>query len=142
MKTKPYTDYAQSMRLAKFLHTKTADMYWLSEYGEPLRAHLDFGNLPTGKGNYWPCWSLDALMETLPEVVTVFDEETPEDEGGERDYTDYKLNILKENEEWIIFYEEDAHSALDHDWPIDERGEHLIDAAYNAIVELNKKGLL
>lgn len=136
MKTKAYTDIQQSQELSKFLHTDTADMYRLVERGKPTRVYIDFGELPTNKGYYLPCWSLDALMELLPETVTVIDKE------DEEDYTDYILCIIKEDGQWTIYYEEEAHSALAAEWLVDKTSENLLDAAYNIIVELHNKGLL
>lgn len=138
METKAYTDIQQSQELSKFLHTDTADMYRLVERGKPTRVYIDFGEFPTDKGFYLPCWSLDALMKLLPETVTVIDKE------GEEDYIyiDYILCIIKEDGQWTIYYEEEAHSALTTEWLVDETSENLIDAAYNVIVELYSRELL
>ena len=133
MKTKAYTDLEQSQKLAKILPLDSADMHYINGGGQPVltgwaECEHDYDDIP--------CWSLDALMELLPETVTVIDKE------DEEDYTDYILCIIKEDGQWTIYYEEEAHSALTTEWLVDKTSENLIDAAYNVIVELHSRELL
>lgn len=68
---KSYTDLEQSKKLANILPTESADFIWLIERlhtdgpGYEVRRAKNEVNEPE---NYWPCWSLAALLSVLPIV--------------------------------------------------------------------------
>lgn len=68
---KAYTDFVQSKKLAEILPLESADMCYCMDDDT-----LKYDDLPllipyhkyTLKEYYIPCWSLSALLSTLPEV--------------------------------------------------------------------------
>lgn len=66
---KAYTDLEQSKKLAEILPLESADFVWLIGHlhtdgprYEVIRAKGEVSE----PENYWPCWSLAALLDILP----------------------------------------------------------------------------
>ena len=122
---KSYTDLPQSKKLAEFLPIESADMFWLV-LGNTPRVHV----LTEPLSNYsqwesYPCWSLAALINILPDIIT--------DEDG----TIFGLNIKKN---FIEYYNPSMgalyatyHSII---------AEDLVDACYEMIIKLHEQKLL
>lgn len=127
------TSFEQALELEKFLPKDSADMYWQDIGCATIPTFEIVGGPNYPKDTVTLCWSLNALMELLPETVTAVNEEN---------YTDYLLNIFKADDEWTIFYEEAAHDLTYKDWLIEESGDNLIDVCYKVLVELHNKNLL
>ena len=81
---KSYTDLKQSKKLAEFLPLESADMCYkcLGEdpYDIVMRPYTDWkeeykGLLISGDANVFPCWSLAALMNLLPNCTDIVKEE-------------------------------------------------------------------
>jgi len=131
---KSYTDIEQSKKLAETLPLESADMfYWCGNVNK----------ITIGTGIYkdvknWfldgrtraadiPCWSLAALIETIPQEI--FDGE-------------YIINITEGiNNRWIITYdhfENKSHSF----YGLSSVADNLIDACVAIIENLHKHKLL
>lgn len=69
---KSYTDLEQSKELSKILPIQSADFSWRASFnGETNKWEHDFVPTPHCFHSYIgePCWSLEALMEILPESI-------------------------------------------------------------------------
>lgn len=83
---KSYTDIKQSRKLAEILPLESADMYWLNKHidltetkyeafiVDKTNKYIDFFKsyaVAIDKNEIIPCWSLAALLTTLPnEIIT------------------------------------------------------------------------
>ena len=132
MKEHICTTLEQARELAKFLDSENADMYWQDIGGAVIPTFELIGTPPFPKDSITPCWSLDALLRLLPEVVR-------------KDEVYYSIVFLKECGKWPILYEE---APVGDDLPkyydnlIEQTSENFLDAAYNVIIELHNKELL
>ena len=68
-KCKAFTSLEQSEKLAEILPLKSADMFWLV-VGNTSRAHVLTEPLSNySKWKNYPCWSLSALLNVLPDYT-------------------------------------------------------------------------
>lgn len=110
---KAYTDLEQSKVLAKILPEDSADMTWFIDDDEP-----QFGKFcpsPDDYGKVYPCWSLAALLEVLPQSI-------------EESY--YAPNLQKDGDKYSVAYGHDVYLC---------EADNPIDACYEMIVKLNTK---
>lgn len=118
---KSYTDIEQSKKLAEILPIESADMYYSCGATAPdvmVGYKQDYEC-------YTICWSLAALINALPDIIT--------DEDG----TIFGLNIKKD---FIEYYNPSMgalyatyHSVI---------AENLVDACYEMIIKLNELKML
>lgn len=129
---KSYTDLEQSKKLAEILSLESADMHYarIKDAFESFDWDPLLSPIPKLCAIYVeniPCWSLAALLDVLESEI--------DGEGGET----YQLNIEKDGTWWNVWYRE----LYDEANPIEiESTEELIDACYEMIIKLNKRGLL
>jgi len=74
---KSYTDIEQSKKLAEILPLESADMCFINnkpQLGFLCEEYYEFGD--TILQDYYPCWSLAALLNVLPNGSDVVKEET------------------------------------------------------------------
>lgn len=125
---KSYTDLKQTKKLAEFLPLESADMCYIKDkpnIGFLQKEYKEFGD--TILQDYYPCWSLAALLDILESEI-----------DGEEGET-YELNIEKDGTWWNIWYRERYDEAN----PVEtESTEELIDACYEMIIRLNKLKML
>lgn len=121
---KSYTDIEQSKMLAEILPLESADMNWheLPSIGFFARAFSYKRDNGATEGLY-PCWSLSALIEVLPNKIVVNNE-------------NYFLNFTKNNVEYRGIVTWDGQKC------ISTKAENLLDACYNMIVKLKKDNIL
>lgn len=106
---KSYTDLSQSKKLAEFLSIESADMCYND--GELI---IGYTPLAKERDDYFPCWSLAALLNFLPAN---------------------KLEKQFDGKWWFsVYLPSGQHKSHKHDNPID--------ACYEIIVRLNKLKLL
>ena len=133
---KSYTDIEQSKVLAEILPLETADMkwyFWKSEIDAPKTP--TFGYSKTAAKNckstevvYLPCWSLEALMEILPESISP-------DNGSNQVYQ-------------MCVYNYDGQHCVDYVGEVDGDSymgfaeDSFVDACYKMIIKLHKLNLL
>lgn len=109
---KAYTDIKQSQKLAEILPKETADFHF--KYYSVLEGWCDIPHYGTASHiKDLPCWSLAALIETLPKI--------------------YELKPLIDLEENSIMY-----SGL----YIDVSADNLIDSCVEMIVKLHELKVL
>ena len=120
---KAYTDIEQSKKLAEFLPHESADMWYDNDgesiAGRPEVRHCSFIGLASMN---IPCWSLAALLETLPLEV-----ETHKQTDGHKIYY-YVESYMKRMEKEIYLSS--------------ERYENLVDACYEMILRMHEQKLL
>jgi len=107
---KSYTDLEQSKKLAKILSIENADMFWPNA---PITVPCIKNGNPMGVNI--PCWSLAALLEVIPNMVTIW-----------KDCT-YSI-------EWESVHECRLLNTKEHD--------SLIDACVELIEKLHKEGVI
>ena len=110
---KPYTDIPQSKKLAEILPLESADMCYND--GE-LR--IGFAALAIERDDYFPCWSLAALLDVLPEGTRILKTTNI----SAIDDTKYHCDCPKGN--------------------IDEWFDNPVDACYEIIIKLHEQNLL
>lgn len=67
---KAYTDIGQSKKLASILPIESADFHFSANLSP--KGYLEkpiWGNLEYADYSAFPCWSLMALIETMPEIL-------------------------------------------------------------------------
>ena len=116
---KSYTDLEQSRKLTEILPHESADMRWYYKYNEGDKPQL---SVCDGSRYYIPCWSLAALLETLP-----LEDETHKQTDGHKIYY-YVESYMKRMENEIYLSS--------------ERYENLVDACYEMIIKLHEQKLL
>lgn len=153
---KSYTDIEQSKRLTEILPIGSADMYYQyvlpksdkiklnPEMGNPVNAvnwynkgYTTYGKESVTLDEYCiPCWSLDALLETMPQSITKYIE-------SERCQKTFHLNLFRS------YYHCCSYSFVSS--VSDDEGnntlycigrDNWIDACYEMIVKLNELKLL
>ena len=138
---KSYTDINQSKKLAEFLSLESADMCYIKDkpnIGFLQEEYKEFGD--TILQDYYPCWSLAALMKLLPSEFTT------ENKFGKYKYEikirKYKLTddvdiyqIAYGNYKW---YEDGSHSWKD--MINTGQKEELLDAAFDMVCWLKENG--
>ena len=130
---KSYTDLEQSKKLAEFLPLESADMnYWC---GTQIRIG---GHRTMDKDLDIPCWSLSALLNILPnEIIT-----------NNRFECHYQIHIRKyDGGDNTTFYQiaygnNRGLSGSWHDMVNTGEKEHLIDACFQMLINLNELKLL
>lgn len=131
---KSFTDLQQSKKLAEILPLESADMYYLfwRQDGKAINyaPFVADGHEERGEQrifDYVPCWSLAALLETIPQEI--FDEE-------------YIINITEGwNNRWMLTYDdfEDRNHSY---YGLSIDADNLVDACYEIILKLKEKNLL
>ena len=110
---KAYTDLEQSKKLAEILPLESADMCYIEDkpnIGFLYKEYKEFGD--TILQNYYPCWSLAALLK-------LFDD---------------KAGIAKEYGTWFAYDNGKSHCTKHYDNPID--------SAFDMIIKLHDLNLL
>ena len=129
---KQYTDIEQSKKLAKILPLESADMCWTNHcYGairssmtisaktvDEYKSLLDRFNDSASIDVFYPCWSLAALLDVLPEGII-------------ENY--YAPNLQKENGKYSIAYGNEELLCI---------ADNPIDACYEMIIKLNELKML
>lgn len=110
---KAHTDLEQSKKLAEFLPLESADMWFAN--GIYL---MKTSEEPKDIKGVFPCWSLAALLEILPEEII-------------ENY--YVPNLQKENGKYSIAYGNDELLCM---------ANNPIDACYEMIIKLNELKML
>ena len=128
---KSYTNIEQSKKLAEILPLESADMYYFVadnlEKQEPNYA-IRCGT-PIVKTDI-PCWSLAALVELMPKYII--------DEYTSKGWLGMCL-LYYSSWRWIVYYSnEDVDSPAMHE----EKGETLLEAAYNMVCWLVEHGFI
>ena len=113
---KSFTDLGQSKELAEFLPPESADMYYGN--GDPDKISVGKWNDDEHDEDDIPCWSLAALFDILPNSTDIV-----------KDKAD------TENEKYMctVGVKYDIISTF---------GNNPVDACYEAILKLNKLGLI
>ena len=141
IKIKSYTDFEQSRKLSEFLPVETADMCWTNHYYGELRSSLrvssksieEYKNMlesfhdSTDADVFYPCWSLAALLDILPD-------ELKDDDGDIYRNLAYHLKG-----KYTVHY-----PRLTTLWPsiYTEKADNLVDACYKLIVKLHDDNIL
>lgn len=118
---KAFTDLEQSKKLAEILPIKSADMYYWC--GEDLRIG---GYLAMNTEFDIPCWSLAALLNTLPVSC----------DDGEHCLTLINAHPYGEIE-WICCYEDS-----ECDWLYECYASNQVDACFELILKLKEEQLI
>lgn len=123
------TTIKQSEKLLKFLSHDSADMYYPNRVGidnYPLSVEWKNG-LPLLSQEI-PCWSLQALLDEIPDTIINKQEE------------DLRLHIEKDGYSYVLFYENEYTGDM---FEIEtDYHDNMIDACVEMLVKLNKKKLL
>ena len=128
-----YTTIEQSKHLLELgLNLNTADMLWEQHNREEPYVTI---KLWTTKGksigaHILPCWSLGALLEVMPKSIT--------DEYTSKGWLGMCL-LYYSSWRWIVYYtNDDVDSPAIHE----EKGDTLIEAAYNMVCWLIEQGYI
>lgn len=118
---KSYTDIEQSKELAKILPFESADLCYND--GEP---RIGYASLAIKRDDYFPCWSLSALIQVLP--ITIVDT-----------WTDYCLMLdIKAKMPRYVKYGDVYHP----EFPWDFKKQSLLDSIVESIFWLHKNNYL
>jgi hypothetical protein len=119
---KSYTDLEQSKKLAEILPIESADMNWheLPFTGFFARA-FPYKHDNGATEGIFPCWSLAALLDVLP------------DEVGDN----YYLTLDKEGKEYCCCYEDNNGNSFRHCF-----SDNPVDACYKMVLKLHEQKLL
>ncbi len=119
-----YSNIEQSRKLAEILPLESADMYY-SPLGGTHPWVLE-GNLIEKDAVL--CWSLQALLDEIPDIIT--------NEQGE----DLKLHIDKEDYSYGLFYENKYTGEM---FEIEtDYHDNFVDTCVEMIINLKEKGLI
>lgn len=121
---KSYTDIEQSKKLTEILPFESADMYFEPSTGfctEPSEVRV--GDIKYAHPRSIPCWSLVALLEILPDKVTINNEK-------------YYLVFNKK----VVEYR--GPITWDGQKSISSEACNLIDACYEMILKLHEQNLI
>lgn len=124
---KSHTDIEQSKKLVEILPIESADMYYWC--GEDLR----IGGYRAMDIDYdIPCWSLDALLETMPQSITKYIE-------SERCQKTFHLNLFRSYYHCCSYSFVSSVSDDDGNNTLYCTGrDNWIDACYEMILKLNE----
>ena len=125
---KSYTDLEQSKKLAEFLPLESADMVLWGKDFESVCAVVMNG-LEYRKMNYIPCWSLAALLYSIPTMI-----------GGIFEKDALRLRMDKSETDFNIWYENLDTGIVEEGFDIVETNP--IDACVEMIIMLSKNGLI
>ena len=120
---KSYTDLEQSKKLAKFLPIESADMW----FANGIIVARNSVNEPDDIKSLFPCWSLAALLDVIPEIINFEDDES-----------DYAFEMLIENGLYYLSY----GNPLEDDKLNIEPQENFVDACVAMIEKLHELNLL
>ena len=132
---KAFTSLEQSKKIAEILPIESADMYYAGHQSIINPKEWEYGDTPKIRGKYisfddkrifYPCWSLSALLEEIPEIIN-FDDES-----------DYALEMLKENNLYYLSY----GNPLEHSKIEIEPQEYFVDACVDMIDKLHELKML
>lgn len=119
------TDIPQSKILAKFLPLESADMYYYSVNGhsEWYKTPNILESIDDLDENSIPCWSLAALLDVLPDKVTI---------DGHR----WSLSLRKKGISYLGYmtYDGQLHISVESD--------NLVDSCVNMIIKLKEQDLI
>ncbi len=128
---KAYTDIEQSKKLAKILSIESADMFYYKDAvaKEDNPRVMDYSQVPKNKSMYhFPCWSLAALLNIIPQEI--FD-------------GDYIINITEGGTaKWAIGYDERSYAAGYFPGLYYTYNDSLVDACVEIIIKLHEQNLL
>lgn len=127
---KAYTDIEQSRHLAELgVDLKTADLTYeklaiwnKGDFPEEFQYRLREMHFQYFSGIGVPCWSLEALLELMPEEL----------DGS------CGLSIYKEDDEWMVCYEDGCGHVYGHE----ETSFDIVLAAYRMVVWLVENGYI
>lgn len=125
---KSYTDISQSKKLAEILPLESADMYYdVDSYGVRTTPEVLMTSIVRKKDI--PCWSLAALMDSLPNNEHI---STTVSRGGwSIEPIDYMPNT------WWCEYEDNEDYT-----EFSTSADNQIDACYEMIIKLHEQKLL
>lgn len=143
---KAYTDIEQSKKLAEFLPVESADSHYVRQThdfrGNTVDgkwSHPKYGNPNSRYANYivqnfsdyeiLACWSLAALLEEIPEIITI---------NLDDDESDYALEILKESDLYYLSYGNPLEAIKLNIEP----QENFVDACVELIEKLHTENLI
>lgn len=119
---KNYTDIDQSKKLAEILPIESADMFYND--GE-LR--IGYAPLAKERDDYFPCWSLAALLNVIPQEIFC---------------GDYVINITEGRiNKWVLTYDHCVNRNHSN-YGLSSCADTLVDACYEMIAKLHKQNLL
>ena len=119
---KAYTDLEQSKKLAEILPIESADMCYNDN-----ELRIGYAPLAKERDDYFPCWSLAALLDVLPKTL----------EDGFYDEHELNINMIDKKPEYIGL-DNQVHS----DFPYNFNNKELLDNIVESIIWLNKQNLL
>lgn len=131
---KSYTDIKQSKKLAEILPLESADMIWvLSNPDLPMIKAIAYKD--SEKSKYYetlPAWSLDALLESMPQSITKYIE-------SERCQKTFCLNLFRSYYHCCSYCTKSSVSDDDGDNTLYCFGrDSWVDACYEMILKLNE----
>lgn len=128
---KHYTNIEQSKRLVELgLNIGTADMYYVSEdYSTPRIG------VPLGLSPNVPCWSLEALLEAIPQSIQKWDDRS-------RSRKNYELNLFRSYYHCCSYSFGPSLKEENHDSLCCFGEDTWLDAVYKVAVWLAEKGWL
>ena len=118
------TSLEQSKKLSEFLTVESADMCYIKDkpkIGFLYEEYKEFGD--TILQDYYPCWSLAALLGVLPDKIHL-DNET------------YHLNFSKDEVKYLGYITWDGQKC------ISTKSNTIVDACYEMIIVLHERKLL
>lgn len=128
------TDIGQSRKLMKILSIKSADMVWIL-FNPDLPTIKAIAYKDSEKCKYYetlPAWSLDALLETMPQSITKYIE-------SERCQKTFHLNLFRSYYHCCSYSFVSSVSDDDGNNTLYCTGrDNWIDACYEMILKLNE----
>ncbi len=131
---KLYTDISQSKKLAEILPLESADMYY-DGYGRLPQGYAYTLTSPNSFEYDYPCWSLAALLNVMPQSITKYIE-------SERCQKTFHLNLFRSyyhccSYSFISSVDDDNDNTL---YCIGR--DNWIDACYEMILKLHELKIL
>ena len=134
-----YTNIEQSKKLLELgLNPKSADMYFMNICPEDGKTLFDdvagVGNADISN-NDLPCWSLNALLEVMPQSIRMYDERG-------RCYKTYDLNLFRSYYHCCSYSFGPSLKEENHDNLYCYGGDTWLEAVYNMIIFLFNNGYM
>lgn len=129
---KSHTDISQSRKLSEILSLESADHFHIIGHHHtdgPRYEVIRPRNEVVETDKYWPCWSLAALLDILPNNENI---STNLSKGG------YKISTLEYTNSWFVEYEDETDCLNNYVASAD----NPVDACVEMIIHLNKLNLL